>query len=78
MTRDDFLVGHRNLVARVRVQAKRCQTFKATARAALGGQLRFDFADADSRYADLEDAPLLASVSAGAGSPPARDKKDTW
>ena len=40
--------------------------FKTTAREILTGQRRFDFAEAEARYADLEREPLLA----GAGGRP--------
>ena len=59
VTRDDFLTGYANLYKRVRIQAKRCRRFKATARAALSGQTTFDWYEADARYADLANAPLL-------------------
>jgi len=67
-TRADFLSAYRNLYVRVRGQARRCRRFKETARAALSGQEAFDFYEADAKFADLEGAPLLASVGAGEGA----------
>ncbi len=77
-TRDDYLAAYRNLYVRVRGQARRCRRFRETARAALSGQKVFDFYEAVGTFADLEGAPLLAGVSAGADSPPARGAGRTW
>jgi hypothetical protein len=57
----DFRVAYRNLYGRLREQAKRCRAFKATARAALSGQRRFDFTDAEARLEAYSDRPLLAA-----------------
>ena len=57
--RADFVVGYHNLVRRIRAQAGRARRFKATAEAALGGQRRFDFGEADNAFHELAAAPLL-------------------
>ena len=57
--RADFVVGYRNLTRRLRAQAGRARRFKATAEAALGGQRRFDFGEADNAFHELAAAPLL-------------------
>jgi len=67
LDREDFLTAYRNLYTRVRRQARRCDRFKRTARAALSGQLTFDFAEAERRYAALAEAPLLAAATTRAG-----------
>jgi hypothetical protein len=67
MDRPDFLLAYRNLYGRLRTQAKRCDRFKETARAALSGQRTFDFAEAESALAQLEGAPLLPAAALGAG-----------
>ncbi len=66
-SREDFLIAYANLYKRVRRQAKRCERFKETARAALSGQATFNFITAEQTLADLEAAPLLATAAAEAG-----------
>ena len=56
----DFRAAYRNLYGRLREQAKRCRTFKATAREYLSGQRHYDFAPVAARLADLGERPLLA------------------
>jgi hypothetical protein len=65
----DFRAAYRNLYGRLREQAKRCRTFKTTAREYLAGQRRFDFAPAAARFADLGERPLFASGPVDASSP---------
>jgi hypothetical protein len=60
----DFRAGYRNLYCRLREQAKRCEAFKAMARAAMSGQRVFDFAEAERKFQELEQAPLLAALEA--------------
>jgi len=70
----DWRRGYRNLYTRLRTQAKRCRKFKANYREAVNGQRRFDFAEAAQRYADLEQAPLLAAETlTGAEAPQRRE-----
>jgi hypothetical protein len=57
----DFQHAYRNLAQRMRAQGHRARRFKVLAREALNGQKKFDFAEAERRYADLEAAPLLAA-----------------
>lgn len=57
----DFRYAYRNLAQRMRAQGHRARRFKVLAREALNGQSRFDFAEAERRFADLEAAPLLAA-----------------
>ncbi|MFO8011690.1 MAG: hypothetical protein R6X20_00145 [Phycisphaerae bacterium] len=70
-SREDFLAAYGNLYKRVRRQARRCDRFKQTARAALSGQFTFDFAAAAARFDAVADAPLLAAAAeAGEGRTP--------
>jgi len=67
--RADFRRAYRNLYSRVREQAKRCRRFRRTFAEFTGGQLGFDFDDAERRYTDLQATPLLAACgSAGVGA----------
>jgi len=63
--REDFRAGYRNLTRRFRSQAARARKFAATASAVLGGQRRFDFAEADNAFHELAAAPLLAGTRGG-------------
>jgi len=65
--REDFRAGYRNLTRRFRSQAARARKFAATASAALAGQRVFNFDEADSTFAELAAAPLLAGTGGGHG-----------
>ena len=75
-TREDYLMAYRNLYKRLVAQAKRARRFKATARAALSGQRTFDFLEADSQFAELERAPLLAGAGGGRSEGGPKAEKD--
>lgn len=64
VTSRDFRIAYRNLVWRIRRQARRARRFKAAAREILSGQKRLDFGEAREAFADLERAPLLAGLGA--------------